>query len=134
MRQEDWHWKLKDNKTLCSWRLTLYISPLLFQADPNHRVKVAGKIIYFVYKILVKQSRVDNALILWIKKYWGTGNYARSSSSNELGNRQGKIMRRTKAPIENIFNNHKYYNVSWCYFLKTRHANRKYTSLLSRLF
>ena len=67
MRQEDWHWKLKDNKTLCSWRPTLYISPLLFQADPNHRVKVAGKIIYFVYKILVKQSRVDNALILWIK-------------------------------------------------------------------
>ena len=44
------------------------------------------------------------------------------------------IMRRTKAPIEHIFNNHEYCDINWCYALQERRDNKQYSPPPSRPF
>ena len=106
-------WKKKENG-----RLPIHIPEPTFMADFNHRVKVVDKAVYHLAKMPKKESEVTKPMSKRIKTNWGS--MLRQIRHLEWEKNQKKIKEKVLAPIEHLFNNHQYYNDSWCLVLKAK--------------
>ena len=70
IQASDWWKTSKGSKKSDLGQLPIHITPPKFLADPNHRTKVVGKVLYSYAKMAKKNSTVDNALAQRIKEYW----------------------------------------------------------------
>ena len=72
MNKEDWPKTAKGHKKTDNGKLPLHIDPPSFLADPNHRTKVVGKVLFTFAQLAKKYSTIDKALAQRMKEYWGT--------------------------------------------------------------
>ena len=124
MRKEDWPRTKGNTKKADTGRLPLEITPPNFLADPNHRKKVVGKHLYALAKLAKKASKVDKALALRLKDYWGA--YLKQVRDRNFETDGDEIMRLSKAPLEHCFNNHEFCSKTWCYKLQADEKGIEY--------
>ena len=70
MSKQDWPKTDKGTYKKDNGQLPLHISPPNFLADPNHRKKVVGKLLYAMAIAPKKVSNIDKPLAQRLKDYW----------------------------------------------------------------
>ena len=112
MRKEDWPRNDKNIK-LTTGRLPMDIPTPNFLADFNHRVKSVGNGVYELAKQPLKVSMVRKPMAKRIKYYWGC--VLNQVKDLKMETEWDKIVRRMKAPLEHLFDDHTYCDIEWCY-------------------
>ena len=111
-------------------RLPLDIPEPRFLADFNHCVKTVGKSVYALALLPKKESDVSKELAAQMKTCRGMMlkqiRYLHWEKESE------KIKQKVLAPVEHLFNDHKYCDAEWCYVLKADKENKPYTPDSSR--
>ena len=103
-----------------------------FWADPNHRTKVVGKVLFTFAQLAKKYSTIDKALAQRIKEYWGT--FLKQIRRMDWEQDQQLILSKAKAPIEHVFDNHQYCSETWCYKLQAQNEGKVYNPPPNRPF
>ena len=119
-------WPRTKSNTLkkCNGRLPLDIPEPHFLADFNHRVKTVGKAVYTLAGLPQKDSKVTKDMASRLKLYWG----AMLKQVRYLSWEREKetIRKKVLAPVEHLFNEHKYCDEKWCYVLQAQKDNKPY--------
>ena len=102
-------------------KLPLWIYSPEFLADPSHQKKVVAKHFYALASAPVSSSRVTNDHAKRMKKNWG---YMLQLNTQTPMN---TFVEKSKAPLEHMFNNHKYCTVEWCQALQAQKEGKAFT-------
>ena len=81
----------------------------IFLADPSHRIKVMCKPIFAMVSNNKDPDQCKLIDATRIKRY--TGYYIRQNRNKSID----EFIRNARAPIEHLFNNHEFCNLSWCW-------------------
>ena len=124
--------KKEDKPSKSSGRLDHNVPEPAFLADFNHRVKSVGRALYALAKMKLADSTVNNVIAKRIKLYW-------SQMLNQIKHLDvekdwKKIKERVSAPVEHIFDCHKYCDVAWCYSLMAERDKITYVPPPTRPF
>jgi len=87
---------------------------------------------YELAKMPKKTSKVDKALALWLKDYWGA--YLKHVRFKDFAKDKEEVMQKSKAPLEHCYDNHKFYIHSWCYKLQAIKQGLSYEPPIHRPF
>ena len=115
MKPDDWPRTAKNTKKQDNGKLPLHILEPKYLADPNHRKKVIGKQLYALANSPQKVSKIDKALAQRLKDYWGV--FLKQIRNLDIETDAQEIIKRSNAPVEHVFNEHKYCSKTWCYVL-----------------
>ena len=102
-------------------KLPTHIPVPQFMADPSHRIKVVSKYFYKLKNLPVSQSRVDGAIASRLKRSWGY------MIKQNRGGSLEQMIRAAKAPLDHIFNDHKYCG-DWCLAVKAKKQGKIYNN------
>lgn len=118
MKPEDWPRTAGGNKKADNGRLPIRVPSPQHKADPSHRKKVIGKRLYALAMLPNSVAPVDKIDAEKIKCCWG---YMLSSlrTMDPIKDKK-EIVRKAKAVLEHRFNNHRFCDKSWCYYLQSK--------------
>ena len=74
---------------------------------------MVGKTVFQFASMAKKYSKIDKALAIRIKEYWGA--MIKQAQTLDKDNDMEKIIKKAKAPIEHLFDNHEFCDIAWCY-------------------
>ena len=124
MTVDEWPKNNQNRPKKDNGRLPLDIPEPKFLADFNHRVKTVGKAIFALAALPKRDSDVSKELAVRMKSYWGMMlkqvRYLKWEEEKE------NIKKKMLAPLEHLFNNHKFCDVEWCYVLMAQKEGKPY--------